>query len=206
MIRNLFQRAVLAATITACVAGASLAADAGERLSVQIDQDGRSETVVIDDLQPGETRQLAAESGKPVIVTRTDDGLEIDIDGDITRVSLAERTLMVRLDGDHPLDIEQLREIALDGAAADADGEHKRIVRVLHAGHAGAEGDAAHRFHVRHLDADGAEAADGSKHRIVMLRHDGDGEVDIEAMLQEQGIELPSGDGKRVIVKREVIK
>lgn len=73
-------------------ASAGIADEAVERstkIKLMVDRDGSPERVTLVDLHEmavGESRTLATESGRPVIVTRDDEGFEVDIDGKKVRV------------------------------------------------------------------------------------------------------------------------
>jgi len=81
----------LTALTLALAAGVALAAAAatGEpvkesRIKLILNQDGAHEKVELDDLHDlalGESRSFTTESGKPGVVTRTEKGFELDLDG-----------------------------------------------------------------------------------------------------------------------------
>ena len=84
--------AAAAALAFALVSGAG--ADGAEahrqtQIKLVVDRDGVAERVTLDDLHEmtvGETRTLSSESGTPVLVTRDDEGFEVDVDGKKIRV------------------------------------------------------------------------------------------------------------------------
>lgn len=118
---------------TALVIAATFSfADEGEthhRFKLKVDAD--SEAIVIDDLEVGETRQFFTDSGKEVLVTRKEDGLELTVDGK---------------------EIEVATPHGLHGAAIvdvdSEDGEHVNVfVKTLVAPGDGEEGEHAFVWH-----------------------------------------------------------
>ncbi|GMU64704.1 MAG: hypothetical protein AMXMBFR36_09780 [Acidobacteriota bacterium] len=113
---------VASALAAALAAGALVAddADAGRtKLRLMLDRDGAADQLVVDDLgemEVGETRTFATEAGKPVTVTRDDEGWDLDVDGKKLRV------------GDHAVAGEAMtwktRRVEMDGG----DGEAKSVV------------------------------------------------------------------------------
>jgi hypothetical protein len=110
--------------IAAAFAAGSAVADSTDRTSVRIVSNGTSETidVPLSALKVGESRQLAAASGTPAIVTRTDSGLTIEMAGRSTEVKLPELNRIARSDGDGK---RQVRIIRHDGGGL-ADGAGPR--------------------------------------------------------------------------------
>jgi hypothetical protein len=84
--------AAAAALAFALVSGA--VADGAEaqkktRIKLVVDRDGSAERLTLDDLHEmsiGETRTLTSENGTPVLVTRDEEGFEVDVDGRKIRV------------------------------------------------------------------------------------------------------------------------
>ena len=160
---------------------ASLAAFAGathDVTDVEISAAGKTEKVVLEDLKVGESRQLYSEAGTLVTATRTADAIELDIAG--------EKTSIAVLDGEFSSDALG----ALIEAAGD-DGKVQRVVRVQH------DGDT----HTTH-------SVDG-KRTIVLVSGDAadvhalhEGTEDIGVLLDDAA----PGDGKRVIVKRRIVR
>ena len=78
----------------ACLAAAALVSftQAEEVRKIKLIIDGSPEAgqvkIETDDLAPGETRSFTSEKGRPVLVTRTENGFEIDVDGKKTVVDL----------------------------------------------------------------------------------------------------------------------
>jgi hypothetical protein len=81
--------AAVAATLTA---GALVADDAGDgrtQLRLMLDRDGSADRLVVEDLGEmavGESRTFTTEAGKPVTVTRDEQGWDLDVDGRKLRV------------------------------------------------------------------------------------------------------------------------
>lgn len=81
--------ATAAAAATAAVASDEL--ETGERTSLRLilDRDGAPDRLNVEDLgelEVGETRSFTTENGKSVVVTRDQEGLELDVDGKKIRV------------------------------------------------------------------------------------------------------------------------
>lgn len=179
MFHRLLHRAALAAAISVGVAGLSLADEPrpmDDGIVVRIANDGVSETLYLDQLAVGETREFTTESGKPAFVTRSEEGMEIELDGDVTKIryvpfdvtELAElddpelaalfeahaggEVRMVRIDGDDVLTGSD-RQIVRIHSAGEGDGHEGTPVRkvmVVHGDgtHAFAHGEGAHAFHI----------------------------------------------------------
>lgn len=115
----------LTASLLACLlilfAGVALAGDGDEegdiviheRHHIKLKLDDDMDLIEIEDLEIGESRQFFTDEGKEVVVTRSDDGVEITVDGE--EIDLPKR---VR--------IETLHE------EGHGDGDHKVIVRTGH--------------------------------------------------------------------------
>jgi hypothetical protein len=125
--------------------------------------------VVVDmtQLAPGQSRQLTADSGLPAIVTRTDDGLRVEIAGEIREISLPP-VEVIELGGDGDSQQIVLKRHRVDGV--DAGGDAQREVRVVRHVRSGDEVDSAE------LDALIAEAlaeadvADGEPGKLRVIR------------------------------------
>lgn len=109
-----------AAALVSLAAGALYAADAvRSTLKLKLQSDGAADAVEIvdlDELAVGERRDYTTDAGKPLAVTRDEDGYAIEIDGKTIRVA----------DDPHALAFEpglKMRRIEIDG-----DGEAKRFV------------------------------------------------------------------------------
>lgn len=82
-----------AAAVAALLAGGALTADEGAdgrtKLMLRLDRDGGPDSLEVEDLGAlavGESRQLTTQEGRPVTVTREEDGWVLDIDGKQVRV------------------------------------------------------------------------------------------------------------------------
>lgn len=175
---SLLRRLTLSTAIGLCMASAAaLAIEASDSTEVQVSVDGKTETVVLDNLKIGESRQLYSEAGTLVTAVRTADGIELDIGGEKTRINLPEPGVS----GD------ALADFLLDGR--DAGDGKTRIVRV----HKSKDGAPA----TVNVQAGGAK-------RVVLVSHDGEIETldadTIDALIDEAG----STNGKRVVVKRRI--
>lgn len=84
--------AAAAALAFALVSGAGAGGEESEKkiqIKLVVDRDGATERVTLEDLHEmsvGETRALTAESGSPVLVTRDEEGFEVDVSGKKIRV------------------------------------------------------------------------------------------------------------------------
>lgn len=98
---------LLAATLaTLLIAASGVACDEhaeGEshEHSLALLLDGESETLTldVDDLEVGETRQFFTEGGKEVVVTRTEDGYDLTVDG--KEINIGGEGHYTMLHGDH---------------------------------------------------------------------------------------------------------
>lgn len=161
---------------------ASLAAVAGgasEVTEVRISSDGTTETIVLDDLKVGESRQLYSEAGTLVTATRTADAIELDVGGDKTRITLFDPALSSAASG-----------VRVD-VSGDEDGT-QRVVKIRHDGqiHAGQGSDGKRTVVL--VSGDGADV-----HTLDS------GTDDIRVLLD--GL-APDGDGKHVVVKRRIVR
>ena len=120
-----------------------------ERHHIKLKLDDKMDVIEIDDLDIGESRQFFTDDGEEIVVTRSEDGVEITVDGE-------------EIDLPKTVRVETLHE-EVHGDGDHGVGERKVIVRTGHSdGHnavwvtSGAEGDAvveienlgdAHRMH-----------------------------------------------------------
>jgi hypothetical protein len=76
----------------------------------------------LDSLAVGESRTATGESGETITVTRTDDGLEFDVDGEtivLPDIDLqGEHAALIDISGDHEIDVEVHAETGSAGATA----------------------------------------------------------------------------------------
>lgn len=96
-------------------------------IKLKLDRDGDALDIEFDDLEIGETRQFFTEEGKEILVTRTEEGLEMTVDGK-------------KIDVFHGLPGEGHRAIFV----GNDDGE-KHVVRIEHEIH-GEDGEDANVF------------------------------------------------------------
>ncbi len=158
----------LAATGFVAALGSAAAADR-DTTEIRFDANGAEQRVVVDmtQLAPGQSRQLTADSGLPAIVTRTDDGLRVEIAGEIREISLPP-VEVIELGGDGDSQQIVLKRHRVDGV--DAGGDAQREVRVVRHVRSGDEVDSAE------LDALIAEAlaeadvADGEPGKLRVIR------------------------------------
>lgn len=104
--------ALLAAAMAAMLAmalGVVADEDVVIKKEIKIITDGDAEAIDLDiaDLEVGETRQMFTESGKEVVITRTEEGYEIDVDGEEIEIGGHGHLMMVHGHGhdDHDANI-----------------------------------------------------------------------------------------------------
>lgn len=139
----------------------SLPSSASDLANVRIINEGGEEGVEVDldQLAVGESRQLTSSSGKPAVVTRSEDGLTIEIAGKTTEVKLAASGGPQVWHAD--LGDGKVKIIELDD-------------ETVH------EGDAAHREHkIVMLHKDG-EAAGDHEQELELLLADADIDASVE--------------------------
>lgn len=147
------------------IAKVRIVSAAGEE-SVQVD---------LDALKVGSSQQLVAASGKPAVVSRSADGLRIELAGRVTTVALAPVQVHELGSSD---DGKQVRIIKLDGGHASHHGEHH----------------GEHKVMVLRQHGD-AEAADEVERHIDELL------AEVEAGLDDTAAD---GNGDKVVVTREI--
>lgn len=164
------------AFFVALAVAAAFQVSAADIATVRIINDAGDQSVEVDldKLAVGESRQLASSSGAPALVTRTEEGLRIEVAGKTTEVKLGtpEVAHWVSDEGDG----KHVRVIKFDhdeNIHESGDGEHKKVVVVRKSGEAGGE--------------------DMSEDEIVELLGD-----------MEDVMELDAGDGEKVIVTRRI--
>ena len=161
----------------ACASLTSIAAESSDVTEIEVASGGNVERVTLDDLKVGESRQLYSEAGTLVTATRTADAIELDIAGEKTRIVMP---------GDG-LSSKALHVIS------DGDHDGHRIVEIHRK-------DGSHESH----------GVDGERRVVVIAGDDADvhtldGTEDISVMLEALGGD-DSGDGKRVVVKRRIVR
>lgn len=204
------------------IANVRILGDAGEH-AVEID---------LDALKVGESRQLATAAGVPAIVSRSEDGLSIEIAGKTTEVALGGHGDLLWVGKPGEGEGKRVRVIKLDGDEVEkirlGDGKGDAVVSLRHVRH-GAGSDGKHDAMVADIIAsieakaveDGAtlreiDLGDGQRKVIVMRQHGehGSGEPLDDAKLAEliAEIEAKAGadgdhDGKeRVFITRKITR
>jgi len=108
----------------------TIAIDDGSDNEVLINLDDGGSAVAMHDMQLGETRSLVDAQGRTVLITRTEDGLELNVDGKIIDVPAFDagphRTMtatLVRDDvEDVDIDIDVSQAVHVDTLVTDHDG------------------------------------------------------------------------------------
>ena len=167
------RRIFLAAAIAA---GIAFQASASDIANVRIINDDSEQAVEVDldTLAVGESRQLASSSGAPALVTRTEDGLRIEVAGKTTEVKLGTPDVA-------------------HWVSDAGDGEHVRVIKFDHDETIHESGDDPHKQVVVIRKSGEAAGADLSEAEIVEIVGD-----------MEETMDLDAGDGERVIVTRRV--
>jgi hypothetical protein len=154
-------KTVFSITCLICLLGSWLhVATAADTATIKLRHDGEVETIQVPlaELKAGESRQLATGSGRPAIVTRTEQGLTIESGGRVT-------------------------ELPLPGLSGDPRADGKRIVSVHSEGERRvqirrSEHDSFDQAELDALlgDLDG-ELGDGDRH-VIIMRHDASDRAD----------------------------
>lgn len=191
-IRIVMRRAALALALAGLGAGAALAAEVQDQTRIFVrTAPGHVEKLTVDgELAPGETRALSTESGAAATITRTEQGLVLQIAGEHFDVPMALATI-------------ETEDVV--GDLGEAGVNHRQRI-VVHTDENESQGE------------DG-QSTSTSQRKIVIVRraHDGEGEP---AMAIEEALALGpdsadlddpealllagDGEGKRVIVLRTV--
>lgn len=192
----------LAAAVTAAIfalIGHASAAGSGNGSSdianVRIIASGADEVVKVnmDDFQVGESRQLTAASGKPAVVTRTEDGLTIEVAGTRTEVVFPASNA----------------EMTWTDSAEHADGKQVRVIKI-HRDNMHATGDGPHRIVVmKHADGDIADDAELTVITENVIGADGEiSDARLQQLFSDVQIERRQGNasGEKVIVTRRIAK
>jgi len=145
-----FALALAAVAAAALAAGTLVADDAGEgrtKLRLMLDRDGTPDQLVVDDLatmEVGESRSFDTEAGKPVTVTRDEEGWDLDVDGKKLRVGdlggpgdgMVWKTRRVAVEGEEG----EASSVVVLTEETDADGPVRIVRRV------GPGGEHGHAF------------------------------------------------------------
>lgn len=161
------------AFLFALAATAAFQATASDVAKIRIVTDAGEQAVEVDldSLKVGQSRQLASSSGAPALVTRTAEGLRIEVAGKTTEVQLghAEHASWASDLGEG----KQVKVIHFDhdeSVHQHGDGEHKKVVVIRKAG--GAEGHNLSEEEIAELVAEmevkmDLDTADGGEKVIV---------------------------------------
>lgn len=132
----------LAALAALLACGGALAQEKEETIALKlhIAEDGTSEPTSIhwvgenldlDSLAVGESRTVTGESGETITVTRTDDGLQFDVDGETIVVpdigQHGDHATVIDLSGDHEIDVE----VHAEAGSADATAVGTHAIRAM---------------------------------------------------------------------------
>lgn len=175
-------------------------AGAADTATVRIVANGSEESVEVamDDLKVGESRQLTAASGKPAIVTRTENGLTVEVAGKRTEVvfpAAGGDVHWVHAHGDAH-DGKQVRVIRIDRDAEVTDlGDGKRKVIMIKRGSADASGldDAGIAELIAELQAS-KDAGDDARIKEII------------AELEAKHATVGDGEHEQVIVTRRITR
>jgi hypothetical protein len=164
--RTILRRAGLGLAIAACFSVGALAhgpASDETRIDVRT-KFNTVETVVVQDLGPGEIRSLSTAMGNPALVTRTDKGLKLELAGETFDVALPDPE---HLDAaDLPAGAKVVRiEKHERKQVAEGDTTEKKTVVVKRSG-TGSEADAAAAEALADA-ADPGPLADGQRIRVI---------------------------------------
>lgn len=142
--------ALAAVAAAALAAGTLVADDADEgrtQLRLMLDRDGTNDQLVVEDLgelEVGESRSFTTEAGKPVTVTRDEEGWDLDVDGKKVRVgdhgapgeAMTWKTRRVAVEGEEG----EAKSVVVLTEESDADGPVRIVRRV------GPGGEHGHAF------------------------------------------------------------
>lgn len=158
------------------------------KIAVKTD-DGIDETVNIENMQVGDSELITTESGREVLVSRTEDGLELDIDGKLIDVALphadhegsGHRMMIISGDDEHHFSGDGADFVIID-EEEESLGDNVIIKRVYKS----AEGD----FEMEDL------------HEMIDVEADGVHVIDLDV---ETG-DFHEGEDKVIIIKKRVEK
>ena len=180
--KSILRRAGLGLAIAACFSVAALAGTTDRtRIDVRTKYD-TVETVVVENLAPGDVRSLSTAAGNPALVTRTDAGLKLELAGETFDVALP--------------DPDQLDAADLPAGA--------KVIRIEKRSHDevvdGQQAQSKTRTIVKRHEMKGA--SDGDDFEVELDLHDGDAALAL-AEAREPG---PLAEGQRIRVIRELRK
>jgi hypothetical protein len=169
--------------------GSAFAGSSTDSTSVRIISNGSSETIEVplSELKVGESRQLAAASGTPAIVTRTAGGLTIEMAGRSTEVRLPDFERIAIADADGSRHVKIIRHDGAHAVDADADGHRVRMFKIEGDDVVAGEGGSEHKVFVKRLAIDGEPV--------------GVDDAELDALLADIDVD-GVGDAKVIVVKR----
>lgn len=158
------------------------------KIAVKTD-DGIDETVNIENMEVGDSELITTESGREVLVSRTEDGLELDIDGKLIEVALphadkdgsGHRMMILSGDDEHHFSGDDANFVIID-EDEESLGENVFVKRIYKS----AEGD----FDMEDL------------HEMIDIEADGVHVIDVDV---DAG-DFHEGEDKVIIIKKRVEK
>lgn len=191
--------------IAALAATAALQASAADIANIRIINASGEQAVEVDleSLGVGQSRQLASSSGAPALVTRTEQGLTIEIAGKTTEVKLghAEHASWTTDLGD-TADGKRVKVIRFHGDETlheRGDGHHK-VVMIRKAGDAEAHNLSDEEVAEMVEEIELKLGADGPAHAGQLSADE------LAAMTAEIESELDGAEGEKVIVTRKITR
>ena len=89
--KSILKRAGLGLALAACCSVAALAGPSSDKIRIDVrTKYDTVETVVLEDLAPGEVRSLSTAAGNPALATRTDTGVKLELAGETFDVALPD--------------------------------------------------------------------------------------------------------------------
>lgn len=204
---NRFNNLIGPTGLFALALSATLAvAESNETISIKVKtDDGLSEAVTIENLAVGQTDVFVTDSGREVLVTRSEDALDLEIDGRNIQVALPHVERFGS--GDHHGDA---LFITKDESVVVSEGMSKRILIKGEGPHCADDGDGEHCAMVKRLhfdgEMDGEWVDEDGAHTIIIKKALGDDVevIDINEVLSEVEIDGVAGDHEVIVIEREV--
>ena len=89
--KSILKRAGLGLALAACCSVAALAGPSSDKIRIDVrTKYDTVETVVLEDLAPGDVRSLSTAAGNPALATRTDTGVTLELAGETFDVALPD--------------------------------------------------------------------------------------------------------------------
>lgn len=135
--------ACLAATLAIAAFSPAAEAEGAKHLKLMLTTNPEAGPVTIetDELALGETRSFTSEKGRPVLLTRTDKGYELDVDGDKTTIAIPEpggdgfswetREETVEGDGGQKVERHVIVKRLGEGAAVQVEGDGTPRIEIV---------------------------------------------------------------------------